>query len=68
MEEIKDMTYTAAVAELEEIVSKIQSPDCDIDLLAKYTTRALALLKHCKNKLHTTEEEVKQSLASLSEA
>ncbi|MDE6235557.1 MAG: exodeoxyribonuclease VII small subunit [Muribaculaceae bacterium] len=68
MEEIKDMTYTAAIAELEHIVAKMQSPDCDIDLLAKYTTRALALLTHCKQKLHTTEEEVRQCLAALADS
>ena len=68
MEEIKDMTYTAAVAELEQIVAKMQSPDCDIDLLARYTTRALALLTYCKQKLHSTEEEVRQCLSALAEA
>lgn len=67
MEEIKNMTYTAALAELEQIVARMQAPDCDIDLLAKYTSRALALLTHCKEKLHATEEEVRQCLASLSE-
>lgn len=68
MEDIKDMTYTAAAAELEQIVAKMQSPDCDIDLLARYTTRALALLTHCKQKLHSTEEEVRQCLTTLSES
>lgn len=65
--EIKDMTYTAAVAELEQIVNKMQSPDCDIDLLAEYTSRALALLTHCRQKLHSTEEEVRKCLESLGE-
>lgn len=68
MEDIKNMTYSAALAELEEIVAKMQAPDCDIDKLAEYTTRALALLTHCKQKLHSTEEEVRQCLAGLQEA
>ncbi|MDE6271521.1 MAG: exodeoxyribonuclease VII small subunit [Muribaculaceae bacterium] len=63
-----DLTYTAAIAELEQIVAKMQAPDCDIDLLAEYTSRALALLTHCKKKLHATEEEVRQCLATLSES
>lgn len=66
MEDIKNMTYADSMKELDEIVAKMQSPDCDIDRLAEYTSRAMALLTHCKQKLHTTEEEVKQCLASLS--
>lgn len=62
------MSYTDAVNELDQIVGKMQSPDCDIDLLAKYTTRALALLTHCKQKLRTTEEEVRQCLEAISES
>lgn len=65
MEDIKNLTYTAAVNELDSLVAKMQSPDCDIDLLAQYTTRALALLTHCKEKLHSTEEEVRQCLDAL---
>ena len=68
MEDIKEMTYTAAVSELDSLIAKMQSPDCDIDLLAKYTTRALALLTHCKDKLHATEEEVRQCLDTLADS
>lgn len=60
------MTYTASLAELEEILRKIQSPDCDIDKLSSYTTRALELLKFCKDKLTKTDEEIKKSLEALS--
>ena len=61
-----NMTYTASLAELEEILRKIQSPDCDIDKLSAYTTRALELLKFCKDKLTKTDEEIKKSLEALS--
>lgn len=64
MEEIK--SYKQAVEELETIVRLMQSPDCDIDKLSEYTTRALALLKYCKEKLFKTEEEVKKTLAEFS--
>lgn len=60
-----DMTYTSAMAELEEILKKIQSPDCDIDRLSGLTTRALELLKFCKEKLTATDSEIKKSLESL---
>lgn len=64
MDEIK--SYKDAVAELESIVRQMQSPDCDIDKLSGYTSRALTLLKYCKEKLFKTEEEVKKTLAEFS--
>lgn len=60
------MTYTKAIAELEAIVAKMQSDECDIDSLAGYTSRALELLKFCKEKLFTTDREVKKCLEALS--
>ncbi len=63
MEENNKLTYTQAVNELEEIVRKMQSPDCSIDNLSKYTARSLELLKVCKTKLTTTDEELKKILA-----
>lgn len=59
------MTYSKAVAELESIVAKMQSDNCDIDSLAGYTSRALELLKYCKEKLFTTDQEVKKCLEAL---
>ncbi len=59
------MTYAKAMAELEGIVAKMQSDNCDIDSLAGYTTRALQLLKYCKEKLFTTDQEVKKCLEAL---
>lgn len=64
--EIEKMTYSDAIKALEEIVGKMQSPDCDIDHLAEYTSRALALMQHCKAKLTKTEEDVQKALAALS--
>lgn len=51
---------------MESIVKQMQSPDCDIDKLSGYTSRALTLLKYCKEKLFKTEEEVKKTLAEFS--
>ena len=64
MEEIK--SYKEAVEELDSIVRQMQSPDCDIDKLSGYTTRALTLLKYCKEKLIKTEQEVKKTLEEFS--
>ena len=38
-------TYAGAITELESIVRKMQSDDCDIDSLAAYTARSLQLLR-----------------------
>lgn len=63
-----EMKYSDAVAELESITAKMQSPDCDIDSLSALTTRALELLKFCKEKLFTTDLEVKKCLETLSDS
>ncbi|MFG6427509.1 exodeoxyribonuclease VII small subunit [Lepagella muris] len=60
------LSYGNAIAELENIVAKMQRDDCDIDNLAGYTSRALELLKYCKEKLFTTDQEVKKCLEALS--
>ena len=66
--EKKDMKYSEAIAELEAITTKMQSPECDIDSLASLTSRALELLKLCKDKLFKTDEEVRRCLDTLSDS
>ncbi|MDE6342162.1 MAG: exodeoxyribonuclease VII small subunit [Muribaculaceae bacterium] len=62
------MKYSEAIAELEAITARMQSPECDIDSLASLTSRALELLKICKEKLFTTDQEVKKCLETLSDS
>lgn len=64
----KQLTYSAAMAELEEIVKKMQSPDCSIDNLSTYTARSLELLKVCKAKLTATDSELQKILKELDES
>ncbi len=64
-ENINKLTYSQAVNELEEIVKKMQSPDCSIDNLSEYTARSLKLLQACKTKLTATDEELKKILKEL---
>lgn len=61
----ENMKYSEAIAEMEAIISKMQSPDCDIDSLASMTSRALELLQFCKDKLFKTDSEVKRCLETL---
>ena len=51
MEETTEMTYTQAVTELEQLVQKMQDPQCSIDNLTDYTKRSKELLDICRKKL-----------------
>ncbi|MDE6019243.1 MAG: exodeoxyribonuclease VII small subunit [Muribaculaceae bacterium] len=64
----KEIKYSEAIAELEAITAKMQSPECDIDSLGALTSRALELLKICKDKLFKTDEEVKKCLETLADS
>lgn len=58
-------SYAKAIEELENIVRAMQGDQVDIDNLAAYTARSLKLLKMCKERLLTTDEELKKLLAEL---
>ena len=58
-------TYDAAVQELDEIVKKMQDPECSIDNLGQYTKRAKELLDYCRTKLTATVQELKAILDSM---
>lgn len=58
-------SYSQAIAELNAIVAKMQSDNCDIDTLAAQTSRSLQLLKYCKEKLQKTDTELKHLLEEL---
>lgn len=58
-------TYTEAIKELEGILTKMESDQCDIDSLSAMTARALELLKFCKERLLKTDKELEKCLAEL---
>ena len=59
------MTYTEAVTELEQLVQKMQDPQCSIDNLTAYTKRSKQLLEICRSKLTVADEQLKQILETL---
>lgn len=67
MAEKKKQTYAEAIAELEQIVVRLQNNQCGIDELRQATARSLELLRFCKTKLFETDEEVKKILDELNE-
>ena len=63
---MEEMTYTQAVNELEELVKKMQDPECSIDNLSQYTKRCKELLEFCRKRLTATDEELKRILGEIS--
>ena len=61
----EQLTYTSAMKELEEIVQKLQRPDCEIDQLCQLTERSVKLLAFFKEKLTKTDEQLVKLLDSL---
>lgn len=60
----KENNYEAAVKELEEIVSKMENDELDIDQMSVQLKRAQELMKLCKEKLTKTDEEIQKILAN----
>jgi exodeoxyribonuclease VII small subunit len=60
----KEINYEAAVKELEEIVSKMENDELDIDQMSVQLKRAQELMKLCKEKLTKTDEEIQKILAN----
>ncbi|HNX08239.1 MAG TPA: exodeoxyribonuclease VII small subunit [Bacteroidales bacterium] len=57
--------YTLAFEELQEIVSEIEKGEITVDELSEKVKRAALLIKICKEKLTTTEEDVNKILKEL---
>ncbi|MBR6962413.1 MAG: exodeoxyribonuclease VII small subunit [Prevotella sp.] len=55
--------YEEAVAELEQIVNRMENNELDIDSMSEQLKRAQQLIKLCKDKLTKTDEEIKKILA-----
>ncbi len=53
------MTYTKAVARLEEIMEAVQGSKLDVDELSGLLKEASELVKFCREKLYKVDEEVK---------
>jgi exodeoxyribonuclease VII small subunit len=61
----KDLKYTDAFDELKQIVSDIEDGEISVDELSIKVKRASELIKLCKAKLTSTEEDVNQILKEL---
>ena len=59
------INYVAAFEELQTIVSEIEQGEISVDELSEKVKRASQLIKICKTKLITTEEDVSKILKEL---
>lgn len=58
----KKLNYEAAIAELEQIVRKMESGELDLDTLTTQLKRAQQLIKMCKDRLTKTDAEIQKIL------
>ena len=65
MQPVTDLTYSQALAELEQILAALHGDDCDVDKLTSMTSRAVELLNYCRSRLTSTDEELRRILESL---
>lgn len=65
MSKDKQIAYSTALTELEEIIAEIETEDVDIDTLSERVKRAAFLINFCKTRLRNTEEEVKKVLSEI---
>ncbi|MCK4679069.1 MAG: exodeoxyribonuclease VII small subunit [Bacteroidales bacterium] len=63
----KNPTYKEAFNELREIINEIEEGEVNVDLLSVKVKRAVGLIKVCKDKLASTEEDVDRILEELGE-
>ena len=58
----KKLTYTEAVAEIEQILARLRGEQIDVDTLASEVKRAAELIAQCKAQLTDVEKAVKEQL------
>lgn len=61
------ITYKEAMAQLEQIVHRIENEEPDVDELSAMVKKASELMQFCRQKLKATEEEINQTLEKLKE-
>lgn len=60
-----ELSYTEAFEELQQIVTEMEQGEITVDELSEKVKRAAQLIKICKQKLTTTEQDVNAILKEL---
>jgi len=58
----KELTYKAAMEELETIVAQLEDEEVDVDKLSAMIHRASELVLFCKSRLMKSQEEVEKAM------
>ena len=60
------LTYTEAVAELENILAELENnAEINMDLISEKVKRAAVLMEFCKKQLHQLDEELEKIMTDL---
>lgn len=63
--EDKPLSYSEAIAAIDEILEQIETGELDVDELAAKVKKATELLKLCKGKLFNTTKEIEKVLKEM---
>ncbi|MBO9633051.1 MAG: exodeoxyribonuclease VII small subunit [Chitinophagaceae bacterium] len=66
--EASSLDYTQAFEELQQIVGEIEQGEISVDELSAKVKRAAELIRFCRNRLTTTEEDVNKIIKELDAA
>ncbi|WP_165020236.1 MULTISPECIES: exodeoxyribonuclease VII small subunit [unclassified Dysgonomonas] len=58
----KEQSYGEAMQELQDIMSRVENEELDVDVLLEEVKKAATLIKFCKDKLHKTNDEIQKIL------
>lgn len=64
----QNIKYEDAVRRLEDIVTRMENNELDIDMLSEQLKTAQQLIKLCKDKLIKTDAEIKKLLGKVANA
>ena len=64
----EELGFTAAVAELDQIVADLESSQLDVDALTTKVARAAELVTWCRERIDGTRLQVEQVLTTLDPA
>ncbi|MEY2755811.1 MAG: exodeoxyribonuclease VII small subunit [Ilumatobacteraceae bacterium] len=59
--------YAEALAELDEILARLDRPDVDVDVLANEVARAAALITFCRERIGSARLQIETVVAQLSD-
>jgi exodeoxyribonuclease VII small subunit len=57
--------YAEALAELEDILTRLERSDVDVDVLAAQVQRAAALIGFCRDRIGNARVQIEQVVAQL---